>query len=99
MVKKPDKSEDHSANNDGKCNKRGRKKSKEFEFAECFELMPSHTQMLRVKICTLKLYSSPPAFPGKEPPKEDKSRWRRWKKKADRFRAYFLILFRPESDL
>lgn len=79
--------------------KRGRKKSKAFEFGDGFELKASHVQRLRLKLCTLKLYSSPPTFPGKPPDRSDEKSWNRWKKRADKFGAFYLLLFRPEEDL
>ena len=79
-------------------NKRGRKKANGFEFGEGFELTASHEQMLRLKLCTLKLYQSPPPHPGKRP-NTDNDKIRKWNKKANQFAAFFLMLFRPESDL
>ena len=79
--------------------KRGRKKGRSYKFGRGFELEFSHEQMLRLKFCTLKLYQSPPPHPGEIPECQDKSVWRKWKKRADRFAVFFLILFRPEVDL
>ena len=80
---------------------RGRKKSKSFEFGDGCKLKASHVQRLRVKLCTLKLYSNPPPHPGSRPRKEvgTEARYIQWKKKADRYAFFFLTLFRPEGDL
>ena len=78
---------------------KGRNKAKAFEFADGFDLQPSHVQMLRIKLCTLKIFSNPPPYPGKEPEDIESLGYKKWKKKADKFGAYFLVLFRPEEDL
>ena len=59
----------------------------------------SRIQRLRVKLCTLKLYQTPPPHPGKKPPETDEANLQKWKQKADRFGTYFLVLFCPEIDL
>ena len=76
-----------------------RKEGRIFEFGKGFELQGSHMQRLRIKLCTLKLYQSPPPYPGKKPLAADETRLRKWKKKADRFGTYMLVLFRPETNL
>ena len=79
--------------------KRGRKKSRSFEFASGFALHASHVQKLRMKLCTLKLYGNPPPLPGKQPDDIESIGYKKWRKKADRFGSYFLALFRPEECL
>ena len=98
IVKNSQDNEDTTPSDSSKATK-GRTKAKAFQFAEGFELQPSHVQMLRVKLCTMKLYSNPPPFPGKQPEDVESSEYKKWKKKADKFGAYFLVLFRPEEDL
>ena len=95
IVKNSQDNEDTTPSDSSKATK-GRTKAKAFQFAEGFELQPSHVQMLRVKLCTMKLYSNPPPFPGKQPEDVESSEYKKWKKKADKFGAYFLVLFRPE---
>ena len=87
--------------NDGDKNKQtgGRKAGRVFEFGKGFALQGSHIQRLRVKLCTLKLYQTPPPHPGKKPPETDEANLQKWKQKADRFGTYFLVLFCPEIDL
>ena len=65
---------------DGNTNKqkRGRKEGRIFEFGKGFELQGSHMQRLRIKLCTLKLYQSPPPHPGKKPLAADETRLRKW---------------------
>ena len=96
--------DDESANKNQQNNstkvKRGRKRSKAFEFGENFILQPSHVQRLRTKLCTLKLYKSPPPHPGKRPADSTtETQLVKWKKKANKYGAFFLMLFRPEEDL
>ena len=100
QVKVEQKSKDDEEEMDGQNKpKRGRQKSKSFEFAKGFELHASHIQKLRMKICTVKLYGNPPPFPGKQPEDIKSIAYKKWRKKADRFGAYFLALFRPEEHL
>ena len=46
-----------------------------------------------------KLYQTPPPHPGKKPLVTDEIKLHKWKQKADRFGTYFLVLFRPETNL
>ena len=100
QVKVEQKSKDDEEEMDGQNKpKRGRQKSKSFEFAKGFALHASHIQKLRMKLCTLKLYGNPPPFPGEQPEDIKSIAYKKWRKKADRFGAYFLALFRPEEHL
>ena len=83
-----------------KTTREGRTPSASFEFGNGFVLQSSHVQKLRQKICTLKLYQSPPPYPGEKPHKDaSEALKKRWRKRADKYGAYFLILFRPETEL
>jgi len=76
----------------------GRKESSHYLFSDDFPLYDSHHQIIRSKQCTLKLYANPPSPPGK-PPSEDSPDYKQWKKKADIYAKYLLILFRSEQTL
>ena len=86
---------------DGNTNKqkRGRKEGRIFDFGKGFELQGSHMQRLRIKLCILKLYQSPPPHRGKKPLLADEIKLRKWKQKANWFGTYMLVLFRPETNL
>ena len=56
-------------------------------------------QILRSKQCTPKLFGTPPPPPGAKPHWTNKQNLRRWKKRADQFACYYLIMFRPEVGL
>ena len=81
----------------------GRRKSSHFRFGRGCPLEESHVLQLRLKLCTPKLYSNPPPYPGEEPPESDddpsgKNR-KKWRAKANKFAFYFLAMFRPEDEL
>ena len=82
----------------------GRRKSSHFRFGKGCPLEESHVLQLRLKLCTLNMYSNPPPYPGEEPEhSEDDSLYKRktkaWRAKADRFASFFLTLFRAEDKL
>lgn len=76
----------------------GRKESTHYLFSEDFPLYDSHHQIIRSKQCTLKLYANLPSPPGK-PPSKDSPDYKQWKKKANIYAKYLLILFRAEQTL
>ena len=85
---------------DEKSKQKGGTPSKAFEFGKDFALQSSYVQKLRQKICTLKLYQSPPPHPGREPDEDASNDSKtKWKKRADKYGAYFLTLFRPKTEL
>ena len=87
-----------SQHSDG--NKRGRKPAACYEFGAGSYLQASHTQSIRMKLCTPKFYKHPPKYPGPPPNKSAKeSEYKAWKKKADKFSFYYLALFRPEKEV
>ena len=89
----------------------GREKSKAFEFGAGLGIEKNHHQVLRSKQCTPKFKKSPPAPPGPKPQpqplalvdeeseKKYQSDLASWRKRADRFARYYLIMFRPEDEL
>jgi len=85
--------------------KTGRKKSRQFQFDRQdgqgdMPIRFSHHQILRSKQCTLKFVQNPPRHPGPEPvPDATPVEKQKWRKRANRFAAYYLVLFRPEEKL
>ena len=83
--------------------KRGRPSSRRFEFGGSpndIPILHSHHQILRSKQCTLKFLQNPPCHPGPCPPPEaPQAEQDKWVRRANRFAQYFLVLFRPESEL
>ena len=69
-----------------------------FPFKEGFVLDPFYQQTLRSKQCTVVVCSPQPRFPGDKPvARLDSSAYRNWKKKADAFARFVLVLFRPDT--
>ena len=54
-------------------------------------------QALRMNQCTPRLSRSPPPAPGRKPTDETEAEV--WKKRADRFAFFYLLMFRPEERL
>ncbi|KAL3924089.1 MAG: hypothetical protein SGARI_006097, partial [Bacillariaceae sp.] len=88
------------------------KRKQNFPFAVNHILHPTHAQQLRAKQCTVIVCTKPPPHPGAPPEDDDEegrgsngtpggeadtiSSRAKWKKKADAFAKYVLLLCRPE---
>eukprot|EP00956_Cyclotella_meneghiniana_P034858 scaffold108916_cov39-Cyclotella_meneghiniana.AAC.1 len=83
--------------------KGGRKKSKRYRFSSALEIHANHHQALRSRQCTPNFFRNTPPHPGKEPivgvNDVTEADVKRWRKKADKFAEFYLMLFRPETDL
>ena len=88
----------------------GRKKCKPFAFAPGLGIEKYHHQVLRSKHMTPKFRGKPPpiprACPLEEQDMEDEDKVKHyqrkfaaWKKKADRFAHFYLLMFRAEDEL
>lgn len=76
-----------------------RQRNNSFKFDGTLKISESHMQILRSKQCTLKFIRNPPGHPGPKPDPDDKAGLKSWKRKADKFAAFYLILLRPEDKL
>ena len=102
VVKKTD--SERNGSDDGNKKTSGRKKSRRFNFdrpdGNSMPIKKSYAQILRSKQCTAKLLQNPPRHPGPKPSEDDSYiELERWVKRANRFGAYYLALFRPEEDV
>ena len=90
-----------SSNEGGKKGSRGRKKNSTYELENPdIDIRFDYVQVLRSKQCTLKLVSNPPPFPGLKPADNEGAKIQKaWRKKANRFSLFYLLLFRPETKL
>ena len=90
-----------SSKEDGNKGGRGRKKNSSYKLEnDEINIHLDYVQVLRSKQCTLKLVSNPPPFPGLKPKANDGAKIQKaWKKKANRFALFYLLLFRPETEL
>merc|ERR1712232_290381 len=77
------------------------KKNETYEFENPDMLIRmTYVQVLCSKHCTLKLVSNPPPHPGPEPSADEGAQIKKaWRKRANRFSLFYLMLFRPETDL
>ena len=78
------------------------KKETEMKFGSgkyCFHnthpLFNHYYQQLRQKYCIQKLIGKQPPVPGIKPNRNNEMKMAKWKKKADRFAAFWLTWFRP----
>jgi hypothetical protein len=81
--------------------KSGRKASVTYEFGKGMEIQPTHHQTMRSNQCTVKFYKGTPQHPGQKPKhtKDNSHELVQWKKKANKFAEFYLMLFRPEIGL
>ena len=80
-------------------NQHGRRKTYRYAFDEELEIHASHYQILRSKMCTPKMFKNPPPPPGLKPTSNDDHELKSWHHKANKFATYYLVMFRPESEL
>jgi len=73
-----------------------RGKLERFEMAPAFVLSARHAYVLQQKQCTPLLTSKMPRHPGLKP--RGASSQASWRKKADQFAAWLLIVYRPELE-
>ena len=81
--------------------KQGRKKNTHFAFDNPeISIRLTHFQVLRSKQCTLKLVRNPPPHPGPKPTNKESTKViKAWKKRANKFALFYLLLMRPETAL
>ena len=79
----------------GEKKQQKRRQNGVYPFDKKLQIHTTHKQILRSKQVTLKFIRNPPPHPGIEPDKtKDPDQYRRWRKKADKFAAFYLILIR-----
>ena len=69
--------------------------SKKYHFHNTHPLFNHYYQQLRRKYCIQKLIGKQPPVPGIKPNGNNEMKMAKWKKKADRFAAFWLTWFRP----
>ena len=69
----------------------GRHNNATFEFTKDYPLNKTHVQRIRSKFCIPLAVQGAPKYPSPKPAQFCKN----WKKKADKFAAYIIVLFRP----
>ena len=84
--------------NDESSSKVGRLAARQFQCGAGHVLQAYKAQFLKAKQETVICCGAQPPFPGEKPSDDNSNMMKQWQAKADRFAAYVLILFRPESD-
>jgi len=77
----------------------GRQCASDFDFGSGHVLGAHKVQYLQAKQRTVICCGRQPPHPGEEPSNHDSAAHKQWKKRADEFAEYVLVVFRPELDM